>query len=167
MQLCLVRHAIAEERGLRWPDDSLRPLTAEGRVKMEAAARGLATLWKPDAIITSPYTRAVQTAQILARVTGAPVVSEVRALTTGEHDKLFVAARRTGAVRVAAVGHEPLMGEALSYALCGDADRMSAVFKKGAAALIGFVDEPVAGRGWLEWHMQPAWLRALAPQPPA
>lgn len=161
MELCLVRHAIAEERGLRWPDDSQRPLTAEGRAKMLDAARGLATIWKPESILTSPYVRARQTAEILADATGAPIVSEVGGLVTGDHDDVFAAANALGKVRIIAVGHEPLMGETLSYSLTGDGGTVSAMFKKGSASLIGFLDEARPGQGWLEWHLQPAQLRGL------
>ena len=37
----LIRHAIAEERGDKWPDDGLRPLSAEGASLMRKAAKGL------------------------------------------------------------------------------------------------------------------------------
>ena len=38
-ELYLIRHAIAEERGEKWPDDNKRPLTEEGiaRMRMERA----------------------------------------------------------------------------------------------------------------------------------
>jgi hypothetical protein len=36
-------------------------------------------------------------------------------------------------------------------------------FKKGAAALVGFVGTaPVAGEGYLRWFLPPAALRAMA-----
>ena len=40
-ELYLVRHAIAEERGDAWPDDSKRPLTEEGMSRFRKSARGL------------------------------------------------------------------------------------------------------------------------------
>jgi len=40
-ELYLVRHGLAEERGEKWPDDTKRPLTEEGIVRMRKAARGL------------------------------------------------------------------------------------------------------------------------------
>jgi len=65
--LYLVRHAVAEERGADWPDDSQRPLTAEGSKRWRREAHGLAALGaRPDLILTSPFTRARQTADLLA-----------------------------------------------------------------------------------------------------
>ena len=58
MKLLLVRHAIAEERGPRYPDDSLRPLTAAGIEKMREATAGIERLVRPNRILTSPFTRA-------------------------------------------------------------------------------------------------------------
>ena len=62
-ELYLIRHGLAEERGEAWPDDTKRPLTDEGMSRMRKAARGLARLGVSfDAILTSPLTRARQTA---------------------------------------------------------------------------------------------------------
>ena len=67
MELYLVRHAIAgKPDAASWPDDSERPLTEEGITRFRPAARGLATL-VPDVerVLSSPWTRAWQTAEIL------------------------------------------------------------------------------------------------------
>ena len=66
-ELYLVRHGLAEERGEKWPDDTKRPLTEEGIVRMRKAARGLARLGVAvDVVLTSPLVRARQTADIVA-----------------------------------------------------------------------------------------------------
>ena len=41
LELYLIRHGIAEDRGDEWPDDSKRPLTADGITKLRKEARGL------------------------------------------------------------------------------------------------------------------------------
>lgn len=161
MHLCLVRHAIAEERSLRWPDDALRPLTPEGRAKMERAARGLTRLLAPGAVLTSPLVRAAQTAEIIAAAAGLPRIEEVAALATGDDESLVRAVNRCGAQVVVAVGHEPTISQTLSRLLTGSV-RVSSVFKKGTAALVGFENEAEVGGGWLEWLVQPAALRMLA-----
>src|SRR6478735_676002 len=72
MRVILVRHAIAYERNRkRWPNDALRPLTPAGREKFRTAARGLAP-WMPKSavILTSPWIRARDTADLLARAAG-------------------------------------------------------------------------------------------------
>src|SRR6476659_2719557 len=66
-ELYLIRHGVAEERGDKWPDDSKRPLSADGISSMEKAARGLARLGvRVDVLLTSPLVRTRQTAEIVA-----------------------------------------------------------------------------------------------------
>src|SRR3954466_2368199 len=67
VELYLIRHAIAEERGEKWPDDTKRPLSATGIARMRRAARGLKRLGvKFDVVLASPLVRARQTAEIVA-----------------------------------------------------------------------------------------------------
>lgn len=68
MKIYLMRHGIAvKPEGFEFQDDSLRPLTVEGRNKIKDIARGLRKLdIKPDLILSSPFARAKQTASILA-----------------------------------------------------------------------------------------------------
>ena len=60
LDIFIVRHAIAEEQDpIRWPDDADRPLTLEGEVAFRKAARGLADLTAPPAVVlSSPFARA-------------------------------------------------------------------------------------------------------------
>ena len=96
--LYLVRHAVAEERGPAWPDDSQRPLTEEGAKRWRRQAAGLAALEaRPDLILTSPFTRARQTADLLAAAlmvllgitpdAAFQQLSEVRGLEVPETDE--------------------------------------------------------------------------------
>ena len=74
MILYLVRHGIAVDRtDPKSPPEPERPLTARGVQKTRSAALGLRALGaKPDVLITSPYVRAAQTAEIFARGAGIP-----------------------------------------------------------------------------------------------
>jgi phosphohistidine phosphatase SixA len=66
VDICLVRHAIAVERGTPgYEDDFARPLTADGRKRMTLAAAGLAKVFGAQMILTSPLVRAAQTADVL------------------------------------------------------------------------------------------------------
>ena len=72
MQLLIIRHAIAVPRGTPGIPDEDRPLTPEGEQKFREAAEGLAKLVdRPDALLTSPWLRAKQTAAIAAVVEAA------------------------------------------------------------------------------------------------
>src|SRR3989442_4741615 len=70
MRLMVVRHAIAEDREVyarTHKDDPGRPLTSEGRRKMERVAMGLKELVPAlDLLAASPFKRAVDTAEIIA-----------------------------------------------------------------------------------------------------
>src|SRR6202047_4631988 len=74
MILYLVRHGIAVDRAdPKSPPEAERPLTAKGVQKTRLAALGLRALGaKPDVLITSPYVRAAQTAEIFAEALGFP-----------------------------------------------------------------------------------------------
>ena len=109
--LYLVRHAVAEERGADWPDDSQRPLTAEGSKRWRREAHGLVALGaRPDLILTSPFTRARQTADLLAAAfPKKPKVVELPALQPGmkPRDVLRALQPEGRIASLALVGHEP------------------------------------------------------------
>jgi phosphohistidine phosphatase len=111
----LVRHAKAEEHAAHG-GDAARSLTAEGQKRFEALAVALTGRMKVARIVTSPARRARQTADVLARHTGAPV-SEEEALASGASDgrALLDLARRTGA-GTALVGHNPEFAQAIALA---------------------------------------------------
>jgi phosphohistidine phosphatase SixA len=72
MNLFLLRHAIAVEPGaLSGASDAARPLSPEGKEKMRKIARGMKALdLSFDLILSSPYVRARETAEIVAASSG-------------------------------------------------------------------------------------------------
>jgi phosphohistidine phosphatase len=68
MDLYIVRHGIAIDReDPKCPPDPERYLTEEGMDKTKQVAKGIAALGiTPDLVISSPYIRAMQTAEIFA-----------------------------------------------------------------------------------------------------
>src|SRR5688500_3661141 len=67
LELYLIRHGIAAERGEEYPDDSKRPLTSSGMSRLREEAKGLNELEVGfNVIITSPLVRTKQTAEIIA-----------------------------------------------------------------------------------------------------
>src|SRR5919201_2517208 len=84
-ELYLVRHAIAEERGDAWPDDTKRPLSDDGISRMRKTARGLARLGVAvDVILTSPLVRTRQTAEIVAgAMDQKPAIVNIDSLAPG------------------------------------------------------------------------------------
>src|SRR5688500_17166369 len=109
MELLIVRHAPAVERGTGGYADDDRPLTEEGEKKFRAAARGLARIFpKPDLILTSPLPRARQTAEIAAKAWGGGALTVAPPLAGGSiRDLGALLAAHSEAERVALFGHEP------------------------------------------------------------
>ncbi len=72
MELYIVRHGIAIDReDPKCPPDPERYLTGEGIEKTKQAAKGFAEIGSvPDVMLSSPFTRAFQTAEIFANVLG-------------------------------------------------------------------------------------------------
>lgn len=164
MRLYLVRHAIAQERDrARWPDDSRRPLTADGERRFRKAALGLAVNLPRSAIIlTSPYVRARRTAEVLASVAHLRAPTDCTALAADEPvRKVFEALAGRTDKDLVIVGHEPQMGKLLAAALAGDEARFAVEFKKGGAACVDFRGRVLPGRGTLIWHLPPRLLRAM------
>ena len=165
IELYLVRHAIAAERGPKYPDDRLRPLTPAGSKKFSESVPGLAELGVAiDFVLTSPLVRARDTAALLAAgLKPKPGLAEIDALAPGGRHQAIVEAIKTHAKRhrrLALVGHEPDLGE-LAAKLLGA--RGNVEFKKGGVALIDVNAATPGGPGILRWMLTPKALRALAP----
>jgi len=165
VHVLLVRHAIAQDREVwarRHRSDDARPLTAEGRRRMAAAARGLRAL-VPDleAVASSPLKRAIETAEILARAYDGHQVERLSALAPGgSAEDVLEWLSGQGAACVALVGHEPDLSSLASWLLL-DAVAPLFTFKKGGACLLEFGETLEAGEAALRWLLQPKHLRGL------
>ena len=162
VELYLVRHAVAADRGDEWPDDAQRPLTERGRVRFADVVRGLRRLDVTlDTIVTSPLLRARQTAELLAAgLPGKAVVRTMEALAPGHPPAavLTQAARTVRSGRVAVVGHEPGLGELAAHII--GAQRALA-FKKGGVCRIDLGGFSARRPGALIWFLPPKILRQL------
>jgi phosphohistidine phosphatase len=164
MEVFLVRHAIAHERNRkRWPDDAQRPLTAAGARKFRKAAKGLAKLLpKSAALLTSPYVRARDTADILAAtVRRSKAITCPQLATDAGAKQAFALLKTRKEQSVVLVGHEPYLSEFLSSAIGGDAAGLCVEFKKGGAACLEFGKRIAPGRAVLKWMLPPRVLRAV------
>jgi phosphohistidine phosphatase len=161
VQLLIIRHGIAVARGTPGIPDEDRPLTPEGAQKFREAAKGLASLvGRPDALLTSPWLRAKQTAAIAAAAWGRIEPFETAALASGSfEEQASVLDRYPDEATVAVVGHEPWVSELLARLLGSrHDDRLG--FKKGGAALVDVPGRLVEG-GQLVWYLPPKVLRRL------
>jgi len=162
VELYIVRHAIAAERGPEWPDDSKRPLTERGIERFREIVDGL--VWMDvqiEIVLTSPLVRAKQTAQYLSSgLPARPPIAVIDALAPGHVAAEImeqVAREARGHRRVAAVGHEPDLGELAGWLL---GTRRAVPIKKGGVCRID-LDSLTARHGTLVWHIPPKALRKL------
>jgi len=163
LELYLIRHGVAAERGDDYPDDSKRPLTNAGISRLRKEAKALDELGVAfDHIISSPLVRTRQTADIFAEsLKSKPSLSLSDALAPAGTSTAVIQelAKYMRKGRIAVVGHEPNIGE-LAGRLIGA--RMPLEFKKGAICRIDFEVFPPKGIGQLRWFVTPRMLREIA-----
>lgn len=162
MIIYLVRHGIAIDRtDPKSPPEAERPLTAKGVQKTRAAALGLAGLGaKPDVMVTSPYVRAAQTAEIFAEALGFST-EKIRV-----SDMLKPAANPADTVKemphwkakeLACFGHAPHLDLLIAY-LAGARGPFTELKKAGVAC---FEHASGHGRWVLRWVATPKMLREM------
>lgn len=167
MKLLVIRHAIAmdrEEYAASGNPDDLRPLTDKGARRMERIAKALSgEIDTLDRLATSPLTRAVETAEIVAGAYGLDDTEITYSLVPDAPLEDFEAwCGKDGSQGVVAiVGHEPHLGALVTWLLTGFAEsRIS--FKKGGACLLEFESVPRRGAGSLHWLLAPRQLTQMA-----
>jgi phosphohistidine phosphatase len=162
LELYLIRHGVAAERGEEYPDDSKRPLTSDGIKRLQQEARALDALEITfDLIIASPLVRTKQTAETLAaNLASKPsIVTSDSLAPAGTPAAVFQElGRHMRKARIALVGHEPNLGE-LAARLIGA--RVPLEFKKGGICRIDFEVFPPKGTGTLRWFVPPRMLRSI------
>jgi len=163
--LYIMRHGIAVDRGaVRFTDDAARPLTPEGKEKMQEIGEGLKRAkFELDWIVSSPLVRAVETAKIVAESLSAnPPMDLSDAMRPGGSPEALMAflAKHPDRTEVLVVGHEPDLSE-LAARLIGAGSHASLAFKKGGCCMISFDEFPPKGPGRLEWWLTPRLLRKL------
>ena len=156
MTLYVLRHAIAEDRTPRQPDSGRR-LTAPGEVKAArvlAHARSIGV--RPGTVLTSPYIRAAQTAEIAReqlRLSEPAVVTEALVPYVNVFDLWEGIREYFASGDVMVVGHNPQLSSLVSWLLGSRQDALW-LKKSGLVAL----DVGSAGphpRAMLSWLLTP------------
>jgi phosphohistidine phosphatase len=162
MQLYIVRHGIAIDReDPKSPSEPERYLTAEVIEKTEQVAKGVAALGAtPDLLISSPYVRAMQTAEIFAAAMDYPKQKIRRSdlLLPGGEAALFYRelAKDKQAGTVFCFGHAPHLDDLIATGL-GSKNHLTALKKAGVALLELKRVSPPSGQ--LVWLAVPKLLR--------
>jgi phosphohistidine phosphatase len=153
----LLRHAHAGDPAKWSGDDDARPLSERGRGQAQRLGRLLAaTDEAPDLFVTSPRIRAAQTAELVAKAVGAPVVVDRRLAGPLDADTVKAILGSAGAAeRPCIVGHDPDFSELLGELLGVPAMPM----RKGAIARVDLPDHTVSpGAGVLRYLLPPELL---------
>ncbi len=167
MKLLFIRHARAED-----PDvfaaagltDDQRPLTDDGRARMSKAVQGIRLLVPEITVVaSSPYLRAVQTAEILTSVYPGHEVMPSDALTPGSTPQglwAWLPTLQQESV-ITLVGHEPNLSRTISWLITKQAGACVKM-KKGAACLLDFPFGQQPGSAQVQWLMTASQLGQLA-----
>ncbi|HLJ23007.1 MAG TPA: phosphoglycerate mutase family protein [Candidatus Acidoferrales bacterium] len=139
MHLYLIRHGIAVDReDPHCPPDTERPLTPKGMKRSQAAALGLRALdVKPSAVLTSPWLRALQTAEIFCETIGYSSKKIIRTDSlkgTSAPAELLRELQSMKAKVVLAFGHEPHLHLVIGHVLHTSA-KITELKKAGLALL--------------------------------
>ncbi len=165
MKVILIRHAEADDPDpQRYADDRLRPLTPQGRRDHELIARGLARMGlAPTHFLTSPLSRARETAEITAHALGwTGPIEPVEILG----DQFSVAsffehlARYPENATVVGVGHEPQLSR-FAAALLHPEGTPKIVLSKSGVIGLECAGKPVPGAGRFLFLLPPRELLRL------
>ena len=164
MNLYLMCHANAAELD-EDTEDNQRPLTEKGRKKLGQIASNLEKLdLEIDAIITSPYRYARQTANIIADgldIKKKAILESENLTPLGFAEKLVDEINsREPVENLFLVGHEPFLSQLIGTLLAGDASLLVTVKKGGLCKLT--IEKLTYGRcATLEWLLTPSQLTEL------
>jgi phosphohistidine phosphatase len=162
MQLYIVRHGIAIDReDPKCPPDPERFLTEEGIDKTKEVAKGLAEVATvPDLILSSPYVRALQTAELVAAAleySKQKIRKTEQLLPGAEPLQLFrELAKDKDLSSVFVVGHAPHLDDLIATAI-GSKHHVTTL-KKAGVALVE-LKRLVPPNGQLVWLATPKLLR--------
>ncbi len=155
MQIYLLRHGIAEENAPSGRDAD-RALTEEGRQKLRNVLAMAKRDVDPAVILTSPYLRAVQTAEIAVEALGhgKELLHTESLIPTSDPEAAWEEVRlHRDAAQLLLVGHEPLMGRIASFLL--NAPTLLIDVKKASVIRIDVPEFGIKPRGSLKWMLVP------------
>lgn len=141
MEIYLIRHGIAAERGTYTRDEE-RPLTNKGIHKTTLVAKKLVTMGlKFDLILTSPLIRAYQTAEILQKTGLGEKIEIFESLAPGGNIQEWIDwllkqfSPLDSNSKLALVGHQPDLGNWAEILVWGNKKEQIIVKKAGVIGL--------------------------------
>jgi phosphohistidine phosphatase len=157
MKCYFLRHGAAAEPGDFPGPDFDRPLTDEGRKRLEREARTMAELsLELDVMLTSPLVRAKQTAAIVAeglKMRSAPIEDKRLGGSFDSNSLADILGEHADARAIMLVGHEPGMSQTIGHLIGGARIDL----KKGGLACVN-LPSAMSLAGELAWLIPPKVL---------
>lgn len=165
MNLYLLRHGLAVDRGSRkFSRDSERPLTRKGKQKLKKVSQAIEALELSfDLILSSPYVRARQTAEIIARQFGGQTVELSDELTPGGSPRKLIHllnGLKPVPQNVLLTGHEPYLSSLISLLVSGKAG-FEVVMKKGGLCKLSAETLRYGRCARIEWLLTPGQMALI------
>ena len=155
MQIYFLRHADPLPKGPKFREDSLRPLSSEGKKQAKQIARFLHGI-QFEAILTSPYVRSEQTAQVLSDRLGTKIQTSDELSPGFNLTKLpNVVKKHMKAERIVLIGHEPDFSDTVKKMIGG---KVELELSKGGLAVVEIDAERSLNSGKLILLVQPEFL---------
>ena len=167
MNLFILRHGLATEPGSAgFAKDADRPLTPKGERKLWKIAEAMEQLEiSLDVIVSSPYVRARQTAEIVADALGLRKKLELTEhLTPAGSVKKLIALindRKPPPEGVLLVGHEPYLSELISLLLAGNTE-VAVEMKKGGLCKLMIEALEHGQCATIDWLLTPKQMCLMA-----
>jgi phosphohistidine phosphatase len=164
MNIYVLRHGIAVERGTEgFEKDSERPLTGKGRRQLRKSAAAMKRMnLRFDLILSSPYTRARQTAEIVAEELKLKKRLKLSDALRYENDPEAMIAEIAGLKskpkNLLLVGHEPYLSHLISRLISGNGD-MAIDFKKGGLCKLEKSEGTASAH--LAWLLTPKLMKEM------
>jgi len=166
MELYLMRHGLAVERGTRgFEDDAARPLTPKGRRQLRKIAGAIKKLERDfDLILASPFLRAKQTAEIVAtelklkkclKLTNALAPGGLVAILLRQLKRYKPAPKK-----VLLVGHEPDLSRLVSLLATGGL-QLQLDFKKAGLCKLEAEKLSAGQCAALAWLLTPKQMKMM------
>jgi phosphohistidine phosphatase len=165
--LYILRHGIAVNRGdPQYPLDSDRPLTIKGMRRMRQIANGMRRMRVAfDAILSSPYKRALETAFVVAREYGVgkdvQTIQALKAEVLPEEVIRTLLDKFSTCAQLLLVGHDPQLSALISTLTSGSAGSRP-LLKKGGLCRLQVDGLQVGKCATLEWLLSPRQLMSIA-----
>ena len=161
MIVYFLRHASAGQHKVLPKEDEKRPIDKVGEQQCHVVGRALVALGvEVDAVISSPLTRAVQTAELAVTELGFKnriVISDAMRPDASYDQFHDLLAQYNKSKAIMVVGHNPSITEFLLLLVTGSDHSECIDFKKGAVAKVDVQE----GKGVLNWLFTPKMASKL------